>query len=92
MPRRSGLTLFKELQSDAQGREIPVLLISGISKARELLQKNADGAATSDDASTAASEAGSPSPRAAVEVLEKPIHLPALMEAVQRLLGQRETA
>jgi CheY-like chemotaxis protein len=90
MPRRSGLTLFKELQSDPQVREIPVLLISGVSKARELLQKDADVPAEAPSAD--APEAGEPSSRGAVEVLEKPIHLPALLEAVQRLLGERETA
>ena len=76
MPRRSGLSLFRKLQADETLRQLPVVLISGVTKASALLEQ--------DVVATAQQERGG------VAVLEKPIQLPALLETVARLLAPGE--
>jgi len=77
MPRRSGLSLFKSLQEDPTLRRIPVLLISGITKARALLEQDAEPDAQRE--------------RGGVAVLEKPIQIPELLQTVEALLAPKET-
>lgn len=74
MPRRSGLTLFRRMRQDPDLRGIPVLLISGVARARQLIE--AESQADRD--------------AAPIRVMDKPIQIPLLLEAVETLLAALE--
>ncbi len=75
MPRRSGLSIYKELRSNDSSRDIPAILISGMSPGKGL---------TSEDLNKLIDDDSIPLPEG---FMDKPIRLPALLELVKSLLN-----
>lgn len=75
MPRRSGLSIYKELRSSDASRDIPAILISGMSPGKGL---------TSEDLKKLIDDDNIPLPEG---FMDKPIRLPALLELVKTLLN-----
>ncbi len=77
MPRRSGISIYKELRSDPETSGIPVIIISGMAGAKDLVK----------DGFTVNSEGiHIPPPDA---FFEKPVEIEALLDAVSRLTSGR---
>lgn len=74
MPRRSGISMYKELRRTATSKNIPIALISGMSSAKDFL---GDEFKELIDNDTIGPPEG---------FIEKPVKLPALMELVEQLL------
>jgi len=74
MPRRSGISMYKELRTTAAFRNIPIALISGMSEAKDFME---EGFEKLIDDNTIPPPDG---------FVEKPVKLPALMELVEQLL------
>jgi len=73
MPRKSGISVYKELRSSERFKNIPVVIISGIPSAREFVEE---------EFRRFVGDETIPLPDGFVE---KPIKLPALMELVDKL-------
>jgi CheY-like chemotaxis protein len=76
MPGRSGISIYRELRSEPDTKAIPVVLISGMATEKEIKEK---GMATFFGDSDIAMPQG---------FIEKPVRVPALLEAVATLLSE----
>jgi twitching motility two-component system response regulator PilH len=74
MPRRSGISMYKELRRTAAFNNIPIALISGMSPAKDFMEEEFKRLIDDDTI-------GPPD-----GFVEKPVKLPALMELVKQLL------
>ena len=74
MPRRSGISIYKELRASVQFEKIPIALISAISPAKDLME---GGFRKLIDDSTIPLPDG---------FIEKPVKLTTLMKLVEKLL------
>ena len=75
MPKRSGIALYEELKRDEKTRCIPVLFVSAFSRAHAFGQA---------EFRRLASEGHTPEPQG---YIEKPIHVPAFLDAVASVVG-----
>lgn len=76
MPKKSGITLYRELKTSKSLRDIPVIIYSGIAK-RTLMR-----------AQTALAQFAGESVPAPEAHIEKPVAPERLMAVVRKLLGQ----
>jgi len=74
MPRRSGISMYKELRTISAFKNIPIALISGMSQAKDFMEEGLKKLIGDDTI---------PPPDG---FIEKPIRLPALMKIVEQLL------
>ena len=75
MPRRSGVSVYKEIRSDETFRNIPVVIISGMLVVKDSIEE---------EFRKLIGEETIPLPEG---FIEKPIKLPVFMELVKRLAG-----
>jgi DNA-binding response OmpR family regulator len=74
MPRRSGISIYKRLRADDRYRLVPIVLISGMSSAKDFMPDGFRGLVQDPDL---------PLPDA---FIEKPVRIPSFLEAVRALL------
>ena len=74
MPRRSGISIYKELRASDAFKTIPIALLSGMSQAKDFIKNDLEKLI--DDGTI-------PPPDG---FIEKPVKLPALVKLVKRLL------
>ncbi len=78
MPKRSGISAYRELRGDALLCDIPVIFISGYTALCDIKDPSAFRTIVKDESI--------PRPEAC---FEKPIEVPRLLETVARLLGSK---
>ena len=76
MPERSGITLYRKLQEDDSFRKIPIVLITGMTEAADILA----------EAEQELSQSGAPP----YGVIEKPVKIPELVAMIETLLGRSQ--
>jgi len=76
MPRRSGVSIYKELRTGSRFRNIPIVLISGMPKAKDFMEEEMRNLVADDTI---------PLPDG---LIEKPIKVPALIELIGKSLGE----
>ncbi len=73
MPKRSGISIYKELRSVDEFKNIPIVLLSGMSPAKDFIPEGFRGLV--DDESISVPDG----------FLEKPVQLPVLLHLVEKI-------